>query len=87
MNDLSVICNATAIANNVTTMLTTLESRYDTRTLRKAGNKLSYSLQTISNGRQIINVMGFEDRDLQRAEALMDAFTIVARDDITKTLR
>lgn len=87
MKDLSVISSATAIASNATTMLATLETRNDIRTLRKAGNKFAYSLQTISNGRQMMNAMGFEGRDLQRGEALMDAFTVVARDEIIKTLR
>jgi len=87
MNKLSVISNATTIASNVTTAMAAWETRYDTRTIRKAGNKLGYALQTISTGRQLIDIMGFEGRDLQRAEALMDSFTAVARDDILKVMR
>ena len=87
MNELSVISDVTTIASNFSTMWTTMESRYDTRTLRKTGNKLVYSLQTLSNGKQLMDCMGFEGRNLQRAEALMDAFTVVARDEIMKTLR
>ena len=87
MNELSIICSASSIASNMTTMLVTLERSYDTHTIRKAGNKLIYAIQTISNGRKLVDFMDLRDRDLQRAEALLDAFTVVARDDIIKLLR
>ncbi len=83
MNELSVISDATTIANNLSSMIVNL----DTRTVRKASNKLGYSIQTIGNARQLVNLLDLDDRDHQRAEALIDAFTMVARDDILKTLR
>lgn len=84
---LSVISGAASIAANTTTLITALETHYDTRTLKKAANQLGYSIQTIGNGRQLMDMMGFEGRDRERAEALMDAFTIKARNEILKTIR
>lgn len=87
MNDLSIITNATTIASNVTNILASYEPYHDTRTLRKASNKMCYSIQTISNGRQLIKTLDMEGVDLQRAEMLMDAFAVVARNDVIRTLR
>ena len=85
MGKLSVISDATTIACNVSSTLSRLEAHYDIHNVRQAGNKLAYSLKTINNGRQLIDILGFEGRDLQRAEILMDAFTVKARDEILKS--
>ena len=87
MNELSVISDITSIASNTTTIITQLEAHSDTRTLRRAGAKLSYAMQTVTSAGQFARSMDLQGGDLKRANLLIDAFTQVAYNDIVRTLR
>ena len=85
MNELTIFERGTSFVANATTIVNTLTAGMDTKTARRLRNKVYYDLETLGRSRQIVDRMGLEGRDLLRAEALLDAYTVVARDDILDT--
>lgn len=82
MSKFDLITQGTAIAANASSFVSNITQGMDTRTARKLRNKLGYDLQTLGASQQLIELMGLKGRNLDRAEALLDAFTIKAREDL-----
>ena len=78
---------ALSIASSTVSLASKLEARLSTNANRKAANKLGYSIHTIGNARQLVDSLDLEGRDLDRAEALIDAYAVVAYEDMTKGIR
>ena len=87
MNDLTLISNATTIASNASSLVPKLETYMSTIPERRAANKLGYSIQTIGNARRFAETLNLNGCDLERTEELLDAFVVVAREDILKDIR
>lgn len=87
MNELSVISDFTSIASNVSSVVTQIEARNDTRTLRKAAAKLNYAAQTVVKTGQFAQAMHLQGGDCQRVNLLVDAYVQVAYNDILSTMR
>lgn len=87
MGNLSVVSDVTTIASNAVSVATQFETQMDTRKLRKAGNKLGYAVVTMARARQLAGQLGLQGKDLERADALMDAFAFDAQQDILDVMK
>lgn len=85
MNQLSILDHGFSIANSAVGIFQQISAYTNISDSRKASNILMYSLGTMQDARYIIDNGNFSERDAQRAEALLDAFTIGTYEKIYKT--